>query len=102
MSVWCKLRFNHIHCFQVDDLPNVPIGTIMSWIPKIDLSGDPLSLPSGWQFCDGGHIYGGPWDGGKTPDLNGLFLRGGNEASVLEREESQLQDHKHVDGGHSQ
>ena len=46
-------------------------------------------------------ITAGPWAGGRTPDLNGLFLRGGNEDNVLEMEDSQLQDHEHTDGGHS-
>ena len=62
-----------------------------------------LHLPPGWQYCNGSDITEGPWTGGKTPDLNGpgLFLRGGDEDSVLDTEEGQLQDHQHVDSGHS-
>ena len=33
--------------------------------------------------------------------MNNLFLRGGDEASVLETQSSQLQDHQHDDLGHS-
>ena len=43
----------------------------------------------------------GPWKGGVTPQLNNLFLRGGDEDSVLETQTSQLQDHQHSDPGHS-
>ena len=41
--------------------------------------------------------------GSQTPDLNGqgLFLRGGDQDSVLEVEQSMLEDHEHEDGGHT-
>jgi len=81
-----------------------PIGTILPWVPKINiLSKKLLHLPPGWLYCNGSDITEGPWTGGKTPDLNGpgLFLRGGDEDSVLETENHQMQDHEHVDGGHS-
>ena len=85
-----------------DELNMSPIGTILPWVPKVDVSSnDLLPIPEGWQLCDGSNITVGPWAGGKTPDLNGLFLRGGKEDNVLQMEDSQLQDHKHVDGGHS-
>ena len=53
------------------------------------------------MYCNGSDITEGRWTGGKTPDLNGLFLRGGDEDNVLDTEEDQLQDHHHVDSGHS-
>ena len=47
-------------------------------------------------------MFVGPFAGGTTPDLNGpgLFIRGGDENSVLEMEESQIMEHGHVDSGH--
>ena len=79
-----------------------PIGTILPWIPKVNkTSGDLLPIPEGWQYCNGSLITAGPWAGGNTPNLNGLFLRGGDVDNVLEMEESQLQDHEHEDSGHS-
>ena len=79
-----------------------PIGTIVPWVPRVDKTSNSfLPIPDGWQYCNGSLITAGPWAGGNTPNLNGLFLRGGDEDSVLEMEESQLQDHEHVDGGHS-
>ena len=94
---------NFLLCFRLS-AGEPPVGTILSWIPKIDKStGEVVDLPPGWQNCDGSDITEGPWTGGKTPDLNGrgLFLRGGDEDNVLETEESQLQDHQHVDKGHT-
>merc|ERR1712098_548908 len=87
-----------------DELSLAPIGTILAWSPKVDpSSGDLVPLPNGWQLCDGSTITKGPWSGGSTPNLNnaGLFLRGGDQSSVLEVEESMLEDHEHTDGGHS-
>jgi len=89
---------------QSDDLSLAPIGTILPYLNKLDpSSGDLLPLPNGWQMCDGSNITKGPWLGSQTPDLNGqgLFLRGGDQDSMLEVEQSMLQDHEHEDGGHS-
>ena len=36
-----------------------------------------------------------------SPNLTGMFLRGGDINNVLEQEQSQLQDHSHKDSGHS-
>jgi len=78
-----------------------PIGTIIAWIPKITPDGNLLPLPTGWLFCNGTEITEGPWKGSFTPQLNNLFLRGGDEETVLETQSSQLQDHQHDDPGHS-
>ena len=79
-----------------------PIGTIAPWLPRVDKTLDEIRpIPEGWQYCNGSYITDGPWSGMRTPDLNGLFLRGGDVDSVLEMEDSQLEDHEHEDGGHS-
>ena len=81
-----------------------PVGAIIAWVPRLtaDSSHD-VDLPVGWQHCDGSNIIRGPFAGERTPDLNNqrMFLRGGNLENILEFEESQLQDHHHVDEGHS-
>ena len=48
-------------------------------------------------------LFVGPFIGGTTPDINGpgLFLRGGDDNSVLEVEDSQIMEHVHMDPGHS-
>ena len=79
---------------------SAPIGTIIAWY------GEKLSnttIPSGWQLCDNSTILFGRMAGQNTPDLNnqGLFLRGGSEESVGQTEEDAIQDHLHVDNGHS-
>ena len=86
---------------QVSDAS--PLGTILAWVPKPEASLEPEPLPDGWLPCDGRTIAKGPWTGGKTPDLNtvGAFLRGGPESKSLEMEDDQVQDHQHVDTGHS-
>lgn len=80
-----------------------PLGTILPWVNKIDPHGIPIPLPEGWAFCNGSSIKRGPWKGQHTPDINGagLFLRGGNEANMLEKEHSQLEDHEHIDNSHN-
>jgi len=80
-----------------------PLGTISAWIPRINQTGNKQDLPDGWLPCDGSKITKGIWAGGNTPDLNsgGHFLRGGSEDDALEKQEDQLQDHQHVDAGHT-
>ena len=83
---------------------DAPLGTITAWIAKLtkeDRVG--LDLPDGWLPCDGRAIENGLWLGGITPNLNvnGHFLRGGNENNAMEFEEDQMQDHVHTDPGHS-
>ena len=43
------------------------------------------------------------WAGLNAPNLNteGWFLRGGTDAQVLTKEDDQMQDHLHVDSGHT-
>ena len=87
----------------LEAINTAPVGTILAWVPKPEKSsGVTVFLPEGWQYCDGSLITQGPWAGGKTPDLNfiGAFLRGGTEDSVLDIEDSQIQDHAHEDHGH--
>ena len=88
---------------QTDEVSSSsPLGTILPWVPRPSPSLAASPLPDGWLPCDGSTIPKGPWAGGKTPDLNsaGLFLRGGEEAAVLEVEEDQVQEHEHKDPGH--
>ena len=58
-------------------------------------SGDPNeNLPNGWIRCDGGVIPNPSiWEGCHTLDLNGKqkFLRGGQDASVLDMEDDMVQ-----------
>jgi len=86
---------------ETEELVWSPIGTILPWVPKLDSSGEILPLPHGWVFCNGSSITEGPWSGLLSPNLTGMFLRGGDINNVLEQEQSQLQDHSHKDSGHS-
>ena len=77
-----------------------PVGSILAWM------GAALSnteIPAGWQRCDGSAILRGRLTGRTTPDLNsaGLFLRGAAEEAVGGVEEDAVQEHHHVDGGHT-
>ena len=82
---------------SVDKLAEFPVGTILSWVMKVDNDGGEIvDLPSGWIRCDGGtipHIDDGEsiWAGKRVPDLNGerRFLRGGDDVSVLTMEDDQ-------------
>ena len=91
---------------SVSNLPEVPIGTIISWVLRVDKSGATVDLPDGWIRCDGSTVPSGSiWAGKKVPDLNGerRFLRGGPDEDLLTLEDDQVQDHHHtvVDPGHS-
>jgi len=46
----------------------VPVGVVMLW------SGSPLSIPNGWQLCDGQEITVGGLAGFDTPDLSNKFV----------------------------
>ena len=78
----------------IDLLQLSPIGSIVAWVPRVD-SGDPNeNLPNGWIRCDGGVIPNPSiWEGCHTLDLNGKqkFLRGGQDASVLDMEDDMVQ-----------
>ena len=92
--------------FSVSNLPEVPVGTIISWVLRVDKSGATVDLPDGWMRCDGSTVPSGSiWAGKKVPDLNGerRFLRGGPDEDLLTLEDDQVQDHHHivVDPGHS-
>ena len=80
-------------------MPEVPIGTILSWVVKVDNNGGEIaSLPDGWLRCDGSTIPAGSiWTGKTLPDLNGerRFLRGGSDDDVLTLEEAQMESHDH-------
>ena len=77
----------------------MPVGTILSWVMKVDKNGGHYSeLPPGWMYCDGSEIQApSEWAGKRVPDLNGerRFLRGGPEENVLNLEDHQMQDHAH-------
>ena len=87
--------------------PEVPVGTILSWVLRVDNDGgDIVDLPDGWMRCDGSVIpHGSIWTGKNVPNLNGerRFLRGGPDEDLLTLEDDQVQDHHHivVDPGHS-
>ena len=90
----------------MSQLPEVPIGTIIAWITRVEGVDDTVNLPDGWVRCDGSTIpHPSIWAGKITPDLNNArrFLRGGTDADQLKLEEDQLQDHIHgvTDPGHS-
>jgi len=80
-----------------------PLGTIVAWIPRNNITSDMNNLPVGWLPCDGRLIEKGLWTGGHTPELNndGYFLRGGSMDTALEMEEDQVLDHDHTDPGHT-
>ena len=89
----------------MSNLPEVPVGTIISWVLRVDKSGATVDLPDGWMRCDGSTVPSGSiWAGKKVPDLNGerRFLRGGADQDVLSLEEDQMEDHGHTvsDPGH--
>ena len=77
-----------------------PIGTIIAWYGEERSN---TSIPPGWQLCDGSNITYGRMAGQRTPNLNGqgLFIRGGWGDEVGEIEDDAIQDHLHVDNGHS-
>lgn len=91
---------------SVDKLPEVPVGTIISWVMVVDKAGGGVAdLPKGWMRCDGSVIPDGIWKGKRVPNLNGdrRFLRGGSDENVLTLEDDQLFDHEHmtIDSGSS-
>jgi len=75
-----------------------PVGSIIPW-----LGPSWMSLPPGWQRCDGSQILSGPFMGIPTPELNsaGLFLRGGPDSEIGNVQEATLQEHTHLDHGHT-
>jgi len=85
-----------------------PVGTILPWVPKPvkDDSVTGLTVPEGWQRCDGSIIPSQSiWAGQRTPDLNNemRFLRGSSDDTVLSLEEDMILDHEHSvnDPGHT-
>ena len=99
----CKTVFVSI---SVEMLPVVPIGTIISWVFKVDnTTGKIVELPEGWMRCNGEVIPEGPWTGRRVPDLNGdrRFLRGGSDDEMLTLEDDQILQHTHniQDNGHT-
>ena len=82
---------------------DAPLGTIVAWVPRNNVTADINTLHDGWLPCDGRIIEKGIWAGGVTPDLNtdGHFLRGATEENALEMEEDQIVDHEHIDPGHT-
>ena len=88
----------------VDNLSSLPLGSIIPWINRPEL--DTIhheEIPDGWLLCNGTVIPKGVWKGQKVPNLNGenRFLRGGDPHLVLTLEDHMVQDHGHVDDGHS-
>jgi len=108
-SLHTKIVFCDMKSGTYDDVPQVdeissssPLGTILPWVPKPEPSSETnVTLPYGWLPCDGRLITEGPWQGGKTPDLRGEFLRGGTIDNVLEKELDEVQNHEHLDPGHN-
>jgi len=91
---------------SVGHLPEVPVGTILSWVSRTKDAVETVDLPDGWVRCDGGTIpHPSIWAGKYTPNLNGekRFLRGGTDIDQLTLEEDQMQDHMHniADSGHT-
>merc|ERR1719414_97700 len=89
---------------NTDSLASLPLGSIVSWVPKTEKSFDKnVSIPDGWQLCDGSPITKGMWNGLMTPNLNNekRFLRGSNLDDVLTLEEDMILDHQHIDGTHT-
>ena len=85
----------------VSKMPDVPIGTILAWILRVDNTTNEfdVDLPDGWVRCDGSIIANGSvWAGRQVPDLNGerRFLRGGSEMEMLSLEDDQMMDHTHT------
>jgi len=93
------------------------VGSIIAWLPTGPDPDhhhvDPLSIPEGWQRCDGSVITNSlsPLYGLSTPNINGeqYFIRGARDdqsASIQEdmvrEHEHALRDdgHKHTDSGH--
>ena len=93
--------------FSVSSLPEVPVGTILSWVLRVDNDGGEIvDLPDGWMRCDGSVIPPGSiWTGKQVPNLNGerRFLRGGSDAKILTLEDDQIMEHEHKldDPGHA-
>ena len=82
----------------------MPLGSILPWIPEPSGEGSDESktvIPSGFAICDGREITVGPWAGQTTPDLTDLFLRGGTEQTYLNYEDDAIQNHLHIDPGHT-
>ena len=110
-SVFCDMESgNYEDVEQTEEMIfNIsPVGTILPWVPKPakDDSVTDLTVPEGWQKCDGSIIPSPSiWAGQKTPDLNNemRFVRGAPDDSVLTLEEDQLMDHEHNfnDPGHT-
>ena len=83
---------------EVDELVVMPIGSIISWVMKVDSNGDFVDLPDGWIRCDGSTIpHGSIWAGKRVPNLNGekRFLRGGSDDDALTLEDDMLLNHEH-------
>jgi len=101
-----ELRLESV-AVKVEELHEAPLGTITAWVTRPSPEGGgEVSLPKGWQKCDGSLISApSMWEGKVTPNLNGerRFLRGGSDTDMLKLEEDQLQDHKHkvTDPGHN-
>merc|ERR1719414_1932424 len=105
--VFCNMSpggYDDLVQMDADSLASLPLGSIVSWVPKTEKSYDKdVSIPDGWQLCDGSPITKGMWNGLITPNLNNekRFLRGSNLDDVLTLEEDMILDHQHIDGMHS-
>ena len=68
---------------DTDVMNYAPVGTILPWIPRpVKNESTNLTLPKGWQRCDGSIIPSPSiWAGQRTPDLNNemRFLRNINK-----------------------
>ena len=64
------INFLEIYLFLVDQLPEVPIGTILSWVSRTHDADETVELPEEWVRCDGGTIpQPSIWAGKYAPDL---------------------------------
>ncbi len=78
----------------------LPLGTIISWIPKPFRNVLDHTVPKGFVVCDGSTIPEGPWKGQRTPNLMDEFLRGGDWDNYLDIQQDAIKDHEHLDEGH--
>ncbi len=95
--------------FAIENVNEVPVGTIAAWHRHVKGTGNPLPVPKGWVECDGSSITDpdSPLVGYSVPNLNarynsdyskGMFLRGHTVSG--ETELDMFQGHTHDQDAH--